>query len=76
MGGTGTLLLSRWKPGRFSAATAFVPPHYTPETGSRLFGNTQTNLITTEKGRAESLLESMIFLIQRFVYLPKAATTA
>jgi YVTN family beta-propeller protein len=50
MGGTGTLLLSRWKPGRFSAATAFVPPHYTPETGSRLFGNTQTNLITTEKG--------------------------
>jgi hypothetical protein len=50
MGGTGTLLLSRWKPGRFSAATAFVPPHYTPETGARLFGNTQTNLITTEKG--------------------------
>jgi YVTN family beta-propeller protein len=50
MGGTGTLLLSRWKPERFSAATAFVPPHYTPETGARLFGNTQTNLVTTEKG--------------------------
>jgi pimeloyl-ACP methyl ester carboxylesterase len=50
MGGTGTLLLSRWKPERFSAATAFVPPHYTPETGSRLFGNTQTNLKTTEIG--------------------------
>jgi pimeloyl-ACP methyl ester carboxylesterase len=50
MGGTGTLLLSRWKPERFSAATAFVPPHYTPETGARLFGNTQTNLLTTEKG--------------------------
>jgi YVTN family beta-propeller protein len=50
MGGTGTLLLTRWKPERFSAATAFVPPHYTPETGSRLFGNTQTNLKTTETG--------------------------
>lgn len=50
MGGTGTLLLSRWKPERFSAATAFVPPHYTPETGSRLFGNTTSNLLTTETG--------------------------
>ena len=50
MGGTGTLLLTRWKPERFSAATAFVPPHYTPETGARLFGNTQTNLLTTEIG--------------------------
>jgi len=50
MGGTGTLLLSRWKPERFSAATAFVPPHYTPETGGRLFGNTASNLATTELG--------------------------
>lgn len=50
MGGTGTLLLSRWKPERFSAATAFVPPHYTPETGGRLFGTSATNLLTTETG--------------------------
>jgi YVTN family beta-propeller protein len=50
MGGTGTLLLTRWKPERFSAATAFVPPHYTPETGARLFGNTLTNLKTNEMG--------------------------
>ena len=56
MGGTGTLLLTRWKPERFSAATAFVPPHYTPETGSRLFGNTQTNLKTTETGPGGVLL--------------------
>ncbi len=48
MGGTGTLLLSRWKPEKFSAATAFVPPHYTPETAGRLFGTSQTNLKTTE----------------------------
>jgi predicted esterase len=50
MGGTGTLLLSRWKPEKFSAATAFVPPHYTPETAGRLFGTSQTNLKTTEIG--------------------------
>ena len=50
MGGTGTLLLSRWKPERFSAATAFVPPHYTPETAGRLFGTSQTNMKTTEVG--------------------------
>lgn len=50
MGGTGTLLLSRWKPERFSAASAFVPPHYTPETAGRLFGTAQTNLKTTEVG--------------------------
>ena len=50
MGGTGTLLLTRWKPERFSAATAMVPPHYTPETGSRLFGTTALNLQTTERG--------------------------
>jgi hypothetical protein len=50
MGGTGTLLLSRWKPEKFSAATAFVPPHYTPETAGRLFGTSQTNLRTTEIG--------------------------
>ncbi|MFN7832526.1 MAG: MopE-related protein, partial [Bacteroidota bacterium] len=56
MGGTGTLLLTRWKPGRFSAASAFVPPHYTPETGARLFGNTQTNLLTTEKGPGGAIL--------------------
>jgi pimeloyl-ACP methyl ester carboxylesterase len=51
MGGTGTLLLTRWKPERFSAATAMVPPHYTPETGSRLFGTTALNLLTTERGQ-------------------------
>jgi pimeloyl-ACP methyl ester carboxylesterase len=51
MGGTGTLLLTRWKPERFSAATAMVPPHYTPETGSRLFGTTALNLQTTERGQ-------------------------
>lgn len=50
MGGTGTLLLSRWRPNRFSAASSFVPPHYTPETAGRLFGTTQTNLKTTEVG--------------------------
>jgi pimeloyl-ACP methyl ester carboxylesterase len=50
MGGTGTLLLTRWKPERFASATAFVPPHYTPETGSRLFGTSQTNCTTTEIG--------------------------
>lgn len=50
MGGTGTLLLSRWKPERFSAATAFVPPHYTPETAGRLFGTSLTNMKTTEVG--------------------------
>lgn len=50
MGGTGTLLLTRWKPERFSAASAMVPPHYTPETGSRLFGTTALNLPTTEMG--------------------------
>jgi hypothetical protein len=50
MGGTGTLLLSRWKPEKFSAATAFVPPHYTPETAGRLFGSSSTNIKTTEVG--------------------------
>jgi pimeloyl-ACP methyl ester carboxylesterase len=51
MGGTGTLLLTRWNPERFSAASAMVPPHYTPETGSRLFGTTALNLLTTERGQ-------------------------
>jgi pimeloyl-ACP methyl ester carboxylesterase len=51
MGGAGTLLLSRFRPDRFSAATAFVPQHYTPETGQRLFGTTAQNLVTTEVGR-------------------------
>ena len=50
MGGAGTLLLSRFAPDRFSAATAFVPQHYTPETGQRLFGTTAQNLATTELG--------------------------
>ncbi|MFO0491144.1 MAG: alpha/beta hydrolase-fold protein, partial [bacterium] len=50
MGGAGTLLLSRWRPDRFSAATAFVPQHYTPETGQRLFGTPTQNLATTELG--------------------------
>lgn len=56
MGGTGTLLLSRWKPQQYSAASAFVPPHYTPETAGRLFGNSQTNLKTTELGPAGDTL--------------------
>lgn len=50
MGGAGALLLSRFRPERFSAATAFVPQHYTPETGQRLFGTTAQNLVTTETG--------------------------
>jgi pimeloyl-ACP methyl ester carboxylesterase len=50
MGGAGTLLLSRWRPERFNAATAFVPQHYTPETGQRLFGTPTQNLATTELG--------------------------
>jgi pimeloyl-ACP methyl ester carboxylesterase len=50
MGGAGTLLVSRFRPDRFSAATAFVPQHYTPETGQRLFGTTAQNLATTEIG--------------------------
>ena len=50
MGGTGTMLLTRWKPERFSAASAMVPPHYTPGTGGRLFGSTASNLLTTEIG--------------------------
>jgi len=50
MGGAGTLLLSRFRPERFSAATSFVPQHYTPETGQRLFGTTAQNLATTETG--------------------------
>ena len=50
MGGAGTLLLSRYRPERFSAATAFVPQHYTPETGQRLFGTTAQNLATNETG--------------------------
>jgi hypothetical protein len=52
MGGAGTLLLSRFRPERFSAATSFVPQHYTPETGQRLFGTTAQNLATTETGPA------------------------
>jgi len=52
MGGAGTLLLSRFRPERFNAATAFVPQHYTPETGQRLFGTTAQNLATTETGPA------------------------
>ncbi|MEY3141661.1 MAG: hypothetical protein RLY21_154 [Planctomycetota bacterium] len=50
MGGAGTLLLTRFRPERFSAATALVPQHYTPETGQRLFGTTAQNLATTETG--------------------------
>lgn len=50
MGGAGTLLLSRYRPERFSSATAFVPQHYTPETGQRLFGTTAQNLATNETG--------------------------
>jgi pimeloyl-ACP methyl ester carboxylesterase len=50
MGGAGTLLLSRYRPERFSTATAFVPQHYTPETGQRLFGTTAQNLATNETG--------------------------
>ena len=50
MGGSGTLLLGRFRPERFSAATAFVPQHYTPETGQRLFGTPSQNLATTEVG--------------------------
>lgn len=50
MGGAGTLLLSRWRPERFNAATAFVPQHYTPDTGQRLFGTPAQNLTTTELG--------------------------
>lgn len=50
MGGSGTLLLSRFRPERFSAATAFVPQHYTPETGQRLFGTPAQNLVTSEVG--------------------------
>ena len=52
MGGAGTLLLGRFRPERFSAATSFVPQHYTPETGQRLFGTTAQNLATTETGPA------------------------
>ena len=50
MGGAGTLLLSRFRPDLFSTATAFVPQHYTPETGQRLFGTTAQDLQTTETG--------------------------
>jgi pimeloyl-ACP methyl ester carboxylesterase len=56
MGGAGTLLLSRFRPERFSAATAFVPQHYTPETGQRLFGTTAQNLQTTEVGPSGTTL--------------------
>ena len=56
MGGAGTLLLSRFRPERFNAATAFVPQHYTPETGQRLFGTPAQNLATTEVGPSGSLL--------------------
>jgi hypothetical protein len=33
MDGAGTLLLGRFRPGRFSAANSFVPQRYTPEIG-------------------------------------------
>jgi hypothetical protein len=56
MGGAGTLLLSRYRPERFSAATAFVPQHYTPETGQRLFGTPAQNLATTEIGPSGTAL--------------------
>jgi pimeloyl-ACP methyl ester carboxylesterase len=56
MGGAGTLLLSRFKPERFSTATAFVPQHYTPETGQRLFGTPTQNLATTEPGPSGAAL--------------------
>ncbi|MEY4044574.1 MAG: hypothetical protein RL644_842 [Actinomycetota bacterium] len=56
MGGAGTLLLSRFRPGRFSTATAFVPRHYTPETGQRLFGTPAQNLRTTEFGPDGTIL--------------------
>ena len=50
MGGVGTLLLSRWRPDRFSAATSNVPVIYTPDPGLRLWGTEQQNLPTTEIG--------------------------
>jgi pimeloyl-ACP methyl ester carboxylesterase len=50
MGGAGTLLLSRYRPERIAAATAFVPQHYTPDTGQRLFGTPAQNLATNELG--------------------------
>lgn len=56
MGGAGTLLLSRFRPERFSAATAFVPQHYTPDTGQRLFGTPAQNLATTEIGPSGTAL--------------------
>jgi S-formylglutathione hydrolase FrmB len=56
MGGAGTLLLSRYRPERFSAATAFVPQHYTPDTGQRLFGTPGQNLQTTELGPGGAVL--------------------
>ena len=56
MGGAGTLLLSRYRPERFSAATAFVPQHYTPESGQRLFGTPAQNLATTETGPSGAVL--------------------
>jgi pimeloyl-ACP methyl ester carboxylesterase len=56
MGGAGTLLISRLRPERFSAATALVPQHYTPETGQRLFGTTAQNLATTEAGPSGAAL--------------------
>jgi pimeloyl-ACP methyl ester carboxylesterase len=56
MGGAGTLLLSRFRPERFSSATAFVPQHYTPETGQRLFGTPTQNLATTETGPSGATL--------------------
>ncbi|MFM7299273.1 MAG: alpha/beta hydrolase-fold protein, partial [Planctomycetota bacterium] len=56
MGGAGTLLLSRYRPERFSAATSFVPQHYTPDTGQRLFGTPAQNLLTTELGPSGSAL--------------------
>jgi len=50
MGGVGTLLLSRWRPERFSAATSNVPVIHTPDTGQHLWSSVQQDLSTTEVG--------------------------
>lgn len=50
MGGGGALLVSRFRPDRFNAATAFVPQHYTPDSNQRFFGTIVQNLQTSETG--------------------------
>lgn len=61
MGGVGTLLLSRWKPERFSAATSNVPVIDTPDTGQRLWGTVPQNLRTTETGPGGSVIRVNTF---------------